>query len=321
MSDSAKSADIDTIAADWAVREDRGGLSADESRERDAWLDADPRHMGAYARAQAIWGDMDRMGALASGRKPAAAPPRAGWRVAVMSMAALICVCVIGAGLLAVNQLSGRETARIGEVRQIAMNDGSLVMLNTDSTIQTKFDEETRRVLLRQGEASFHVAKENRPFIVQAGDVSVTAVGTRFSVRRDGVGGVAVVVAEGVVDVARTHSDGSVQHETLRADRSLRIAENMPLQPVRLSLSETQRRLSWEEGKLVFDGESLRDAAREMNRYSSKKIVIEDAALADAEFVGVFRIGDSRAFANAIATAFDAKVDEDESVLRITTRS
>ncbi len=44
---------IDDIAAAWVAREDRAPLPAGDAVARDAWLQADVRHFGAYARAHA----------------------------------------------------------------------------------------------------------------------------------------------------------------------------------------------------------------------------------------------------------------------------
>ncbi|NWO96327.1 FecR domain-containing protein, partial [Escherichia coli] len=74
------------------------------------------------------------------------------------------------------------------------------MVLNTATQVELDFDREARRVALLNGEAQFDVVKDPaRPFIVTAGDVTVRAVGTRFSVWRLGEDRTRVVVAEGIV--------------------------------------------------------------------------------------------------------------------------
>lgn len=46
--------DIDSTAAGWAARLDRGPLSSEDQSALEAWTSADPRHLGALARALAI---------------------------------------------------------------------------------------------------------------------------------------------------------------------------------------------------------------------------------------------------------------------------
>lgn len=320
MSSNGKSAEIDAIAAEWIVRADRAPLTEDERRERDAWLADDPRHLGAHARALAAWTDLDRLSALAGGARPAqAAPPRARWAASLPALAAAVGLIVVSGVAVAygVDRFAGREQTRIGEVRRIALQDGSVATLNTGSVINVRYGPRARTIRLREGEASFEVAHDDaRPFVVDTGGVSVAAVGTAFAVRRTPAGDIAVTVSEGAVRVARARDALSAQ--IVPADHHL-IAQAgdaaLKVQP--LAAAEVSRRLAWQEGRLIFDGESLGAAASEMNRYSDVKIVIDDSALADAAFVGVFRIGDAKTFAETVAAAFDARVTEDGKTLRI----
>jgi hypothetical protein len=79
------------------------------------------------------------------------------------------------------------------------------------SEITTSGDEEHGvLVVLEHGRVDCEVAprKERPPFVVQAGNVRVTVVGTHFTVNRD-ASGTSVSVAHGIVDVAH---DGTVTH-------------------------------------------------------------------------------------------------------------
>src|ERR1700734_1105861 len=50
---------IDAQASSWVSRIDRG-LVAHEEASLSAWLSMDSRHVGALARARAVWQDLDR---------------------------------------------------------------------------------------------------------------------------------------------------------------------------------------------------------------------------------------------------------------------
>src|SRR3569623_2144716 len=106
----APDSDIESAAAAWAVRLDKGALTAQESRELDAWLDADTRRVGALARAQAIWCDLDRVAAFDRGLPPVATPRRpaqlAGWKAAASVAFAVIMAGSLGFG--ADDRLAGR---------------------------------------------------------------------------------------------------------------------------------------------------------------------------------------------------------------------
>lgn len=104
-----------------------------------------------------------------------------------------------------------RYSTPIGGMQNIALNDGSHVTLNTDTSLRASLNgDKERHIQLDKGEAFFEVAKDpTRPFVVYAGDKRVMAIGTKFSVRiipaktgaRDKAD-VQVVVTEGLVKLA-----------------------------------------------------------------------------------------------------------------------
>ena len=190
------------------------------------------------------------------------------------------------------------------------LDDGSTVVLNTDSFVQVRFRKDRRDIILRKGEASFQVAHDAfRPFVVHAADgVAVKAVGTAFAVR-EGPKGVLVTVAEGVVEVARPQkATKAVERRYVTRDNQVVALNAAPMKQSSVGESQVSRRLAWREGLLMFDGETLGQAAAEVNRYTQTPVVIDDPRLADKHFVGVFQVGDVRAFARAAGAAFDAQV-------------
>lgn len=311
--------DIDDIAARWVMRMDRGELGEAEQQQLDAWLEADSRHLGAFIRARAIWSDMDRVAALNGGEVSTSAGR---WRLpsgVTLQRAAAILVCVIALTLTSIGVYSrylvGRETTGRGETRRLLLDDGSALALNTSSVVQVKFDSDQRRIVLREGEASFQVAHdEQRPFIVQAGGVSVRAVGTAFNIRMRPTG-VEVTVTEGVVDILRTDAPEAPPLRRVTHNQEVLAPLEQPIAVEALSDAVIARRLAWQEGRLVFEGERLVNAVAEVNRYSNVAVVIEDPQLAEQSFVGAFKIGDARGFAYAAAAAFDARVTERGDVI------
>lgn len=321
MSSVIEDDDIESIAAQWVMRQDRGALSPEDQRSLDAWLEQDTRHLGAFVRAQAMWLDVDRLAALNAGRPTAEQPPSRRVEFARAASIAGVCFAVaLTAFGVSRAYLAGRQTTDLGEVRRITLNDGSAVALNTSSVMQVKYEREQRRIVLRQGEAFFQVAHdEQRPFIVEARDVSIRAVGTAFTVRVREDGSVGVVVTEGVVEVTRPgESTVSPQKERVIRNQEVIAEARQPIAATALTQNEVARRLAWEEGQLIFDGERLDRAVAEVNRYSPTPVVIDSPRLAGQSFVGVFRTGDARAFAHAAAAAFNARVSEDAGTLRIT---
>jgi len=58
---------------------------------------------------------------------------------------------------------------------------------------------------------------------------------------------------------------------------------------------------------------------REYNRYAEKPILLESPDVSGVEISGVFRIGDSAAFVQALGELVNARVVDDGDVLRLKT--
>lgn len=330
---------IDDAAADWAARVDRGPLEAAEQAAFDAWCAGDPRRLGAYARAQAVLASMDRAQALGANyrfghdtsgtasRDDAATPPQATneaafhprrpWRAAV-AMAAGVAALLLWSPA---SWFSEPAVSTVkGEVRQLPLPDGSSVTLNTASTIQTRFDDRQRVVELVQGEALFDVAKDpKRPFQVRAGELTVRAVGTSFTVRRLPGQAAQVVVREGVVEVIHASAQKplrTVQNQLVelgpRAAVPGRALVQQSITPQRVA-----RSLSWREGLISFEGVTLGQAAAEFDRYSDVRIVIVEPELANKTITGLFAVNNPVGFASAIAAAVGAQMSEHGNELRV----
>jgi transmembrane sensor len=193
------------------------------------------------------------------------------------------------------------------------MADGSKVTLNTDSQIRIALTDTERRVELKRGEAFFEVSKDpNRPFIVRAGSQRVIAVGTKFSVRREG-DDIEVVVTEGKVRV-----EGSTAGQGSRTDGSANVfltpgsiarAGEAGVLVQRKTLPEAEEQLSWRTGVLMFRDESLQQAVTEFNRYNERKIVIQDPAVASLKIEGNFRATNVEAFVRLLESGFPVRAD------------
>ena len=309
------SREIADAAALWVARLDRAPLSAAEEQAFELWLDGDIRCRGAFAIASSVLAQADRAGRLPLEGEAAGAEaaPRMRRRVLMGGAAvAATLAAALFAGRTALAPPMLLKTAR-GEIRHLPLPDGSSVTLNTDSVLRVAYSSSKRDVDLVSGEVLFDVAKDHqRPFIVRAGDVTVQAIGTSFTVRLDEGGKVRVLVKEGVVEVVRKG-----QARPVRAAANV-LATVQPLAESSLATevvatrtvapNEVARGLAWRDGLLSFDGESLAEAAAEFERYSTTRIIVDDDALARETVTGLFSASDPRGFAKAVATAFDGRV-------------
>jgi transmembrane sensor len=246
---------------------------------------------------------------------PAAAPRRYG--LASMAAAAML---VLAAGLFLWLAPSADLATEVGEQRLVTLKDGTHVFLNTATRIAVKYDDTTRMVELKTGEALFDVAKKPTwPFIVKAGDRQIRALGTSFVVRRDETQ-TAVTLMEGTVTVT---ADGSSPHEhTVPAGSSETpvVPQVFTLTPgqrltflagqARLDKASRDKAIAWRRGEIIFDDTPLSDAASELNRYSKDKLVVEQPAAQAMRVTGLFQTGDSLSFAHAVAQSYGLTVEE-----------
>jgi transmembrane sensor len=199
----------------------------------------------------------------------------------------------------------------IGDLRSIALADGSAATLSSDSAIDVALSSRERHIDLTRGEAYFDVAKDAaRPFAVQAGDSRIVAVGTRFAVRRDG-DDVRVVVTEGTVRLESTPVDGRSQPVTLLPAGSTALANRSGVLVRTGSAIDAERALDWRRGYLVFLDTPLAVAVAEFNRYNTRPLVIGDATAAQLRVGGSFRWSNAEVFANLLEQALPVRAERE----------
>jgi transmembrane sensor len=207
----------------------------------------------------------------------------------------------------------------IGAVATVPLSDGSKVTLNTDTRIRVELDTTMRRVKLDQGEAFFDVSKDAaRPFVVEIADKRVIAVGTQFSVRRDD-DDIRVLVTEGRVWIERRGVATKAAQTQLAAGSEARTLQTAVLIDQRAP-AQVEQLLSWRSGHIVFRDTTLADAVADFNRYSARKIFIEDPAIAGIRIGGNFRSGDTEAFLWLLQSGFPINVEQRSDRVILTKR-
>ena len=177
------------------------------------------------------------------------------------------------------------------------------------------FSATERRVALVRGEAFFTVARQpNRPFIVQAGNVSIRAVGTAFNVRLAS-DVVEVLVTEGKVHVdpaapGQGAPDGS-SPLIVAGQRAIIGHGGNPLRPVVVEATAAQvaTSLAWQSKRLEFVDTPLSLVVAEFNRHGSPPLVIADRELGDMRMGGSFRADNLDAFVRLLENGFGVRVE------------
>lgn len=315
---------INDDAAQWVARLDHEGENAALRAEMRAWAEGDERRAGALLRAEAGWMMLNKaavLGSVSGGADDAAdaaAPISANadwttvgtkrrWQIGGAAMGLAAALALVITPMLSALPVQEIETA-LGEIRRVPLADGSFAAVNTDSKVDVALKADQRQVILARGEAWFQVAKDAaRPFVVEVGDVRVRAVGTAFSVHRQD-DQVDVRVTEGVVEMWRVGAEGDVKRVSAGAQAVL--TQVADAAAVTASTEPSERTLSWRDGQLIFDGDSVAEAAEQFNRYNHIKIEIANNELGEEKMIGRFRTNEPQAFARAAAAILDAKVDE-----------
>jgi transmembrane sensor len=251
-----------------------------------------------------------------------------------LAVAATIVLTVGVAGYLMFNQMGDRYSTPVGGIASLPLQDGSHVTLNTASRVRVELTAGERRIDLDQGEAFFEVAKDkSRPFVVRAGNKRVIAVGTKFSVLREG-DDVRVVVTEGTVRLetvgaplhfakpeAGAHPSVSIRGSDAGGSDSVESAslsagtiahangEDLLVQTT--SIPQAEDILSWRQGYLTFHETSLADAVEEFNRYNAHQIAVSGKNAASIRISGTFRPTHYQAFVRLLEDGFSIRASSD----------
>lgn len=301
---------LEDEAARWAARIDASPETSPAGLDR--WLRADPVHPGALLRAQATL-------AMLGGTAPEAlaleekSPARRRWLLG--GAAAALAASIATAALLLPARGEQIRTG-IGEVRSVALHDGSSLAVDARTALVTRIGPGARTVALTDGKALFRVRHNAAaPFRVTVGDVTITDIGTVFQVDADRAAGtVEVLVSEGLVQV---QSAGRTLR--LAAGQRARFAIDGTASPTveRIDAPGIERALGWTSGRLDLDGETLAEAVAELNRHNQLQITLASPALGREKLYGAFRIDDPAGFAQsaAIGLGTRARIGQDAIVI------
>ena len=296
--------ELEAEATAWAVKLDAApdqplpGLSE--------WFAEDPKHAGALLRAQATLALFDPV-PHAEKKK---APVWKRWALAGGGTAALVAASV--AALLLIRSPNEHYVTQIGELRSVALSDGSSVSIDARSEIEIAYDAKNRDVRMLSGKALFHAAHNaERPFRVIVNDIVITDVGTIFQVSDDDPSGaVDVLVTQGAVRVDSPAGQvGLTTGQHARFPKA--VANGTRPKPVRIAPADIDRVLAWRDSRLELDGETLDSAVADINRHSRLQLRVGNAGLGRESLYGSFRMDDAAGFARAAALSLGTEAHTD----------
>lgn len=275
-------------ARQWQVLLHSGRASAADRDAAHAWRHAAPEHDQALREVEGLWALLGEV------ERPAELPQVRGhrrWALPLASAAMLLLALWLPRGTWV--GLYADISTRPGEVRELRLEDGSLLTLNGDSALDWQFVDGRREVWLYRGEADFQVAHDPaRPFTVSAGDARIRVTGTRFDVRLE-EGGVDLAVSEGRVLAS---SEGRESIPVVGGQQVQWRSGNLQA-PQAL---DARQRLAWQRGKLVFRDRPLEQVFAELERSQGARVLFVDDAARALQVTGVFALDDPQAVLRAV---------------------
>jgi len=340
---------------DWFMRSfgDESKIPPEQRAEWDAWS-SDPSHAEEFGRAQQLWNRlghpaaMERLAASGSADPGKASsayltgvehtsrgkrfshfiPPVRHIAVAA-SLVLLIALGFlryvpqryhwsISSGLVRTYSTDSSETEAVD------LSDGSRITLGASTQLSVDYSATRRVIVLKRGEAMFRAAHDRtRPFVVQAGAGSITAVGTQFDVRReiDDADRVTVTVSAGAVEVvpptmSPSNSEGTasvpgpVTWTPARLVRGQEMTFDRAGLKKQVAVVDLDAASAWVNGRLEYRQTPLKFVIPRVSRYSRKAIVLADDSAGELPFSGVVFAGQIDEWLRALQTAYPVEIRE-----------
>lgn len=312
-------------AAAWLARIHSDGVRDSDIADFQDWAAADMRHQQAFAAVTSVW---DAVGGIDKSEngfgQERASDPRPLFSRRAVVVSAAVAGAVAGVWELARSSPHPETraletfTTSIGEQRRVALRDGSVAVLDTDSSIAVSLGDGQRLVRQLKGRAHFEVAHDPlHPFVVHAGDVSVLALGTSFDVIASPIS-IGVVLITGKIQVTPVSTASAAPGQELRSP-----GEHIVFSGQRLLLRnrvDLSAATAWQDGRAIFDDETLAEAVAEMNRYTRRPIVLSPD-ISQLRISGTYLMADSEAFATTLSELLPVTAAFEPDQILLTSRS
>lgn len=322
---------LDREALDWLIRlDDQPGDDAVHAAF-DTWLERSPLHRASWEAALDLAGAVEAAfpSAIVQDNAPSRdgleainvvplprrntrrlSPTRRWGLVGGLGLAACLCLAFAPEMML---RLRAEEMTGTGEVRSVALGDGTRVTLAPDSALSFDIGNRARSARLLRGRAYFDVAHDKaRPFRVMASDTVVTVLGTAFEV--DGLSGDATVaVRRGIVAVDYAGQGG---HTVLHKGERASLAANGHAER---SAVRADRVAGWVEGRLFVKDRPIGEVIDALHPWHKGYIITRGAGLASRRVTGIYDLRDPDAALSALGKAHPIRMRRITPWLKIIT--
>jgi len=264
----------------------------------------------------------------ASSRKPFTLTRR--YAAALLILVALMSIGFSFWKFLGIEPQSSDYVTGVGEQRRMALPDGSIIELNTQTHVRVTYSERTRDVELVSGEALFSVRHDQKwPFRVRVRSSVVEDVGTQFSIYLRPDNSTMISVLDGRVQLGRgpagsqpsadgeTAGTGQVQ-QTIQLNAGQAIRLNRAGDVIARTTLNLAEAASWRQHRMWFENATLQEIATEFNRYNTRHIlVINDHTVANKRYTATWDPYDPDSFVSYLQNDPALTIDEAEGAITI----
>lgn len=285
------------------------------------WLNADPRHRRAYQQISGLFDASGDLTGMSSGHgRELGKAPFFMRRSTHVGLAA--CVGIVFAGVLAVAVLqfgpanglfstaqAATYETKVGEIRTIRLDDGTVVTLDTQTVLKVPAGADARQVTLVQGRARFKVAAGEKPFVVTLTTGELRSLGSTFDVSLVSADAEVSALQGSVELYGNSSSQGG--SFVLASGKSTQLISQPEVRPMQ------QSEAGWVSGMLTFESVPLDRAVAAINRYNVIQIRSDTSGLGVYRVSGAFSARDPQSFARAVTRMFKlrSKIEPDTITL------
>lgn len=308
--------DAELEASRWIARLEASDVTLEDHQRFRAWLDASPEHRSAHEAVSRSWDKMDGLKLLG----PEVAPELAFDRAKPPSRRRLLLAGGAGASLVAAGAIgvwiatpattfAATYNTPVGGRERATLQDGSEIELNALTSVAAAYTERVRNVTLERGEALFTVVTDERPFRINTefGPIKAASPGAYLVKALDG--GVRVSVISGSIEARAVSAPLIAGNEARLRNGGARLEALPP--------ENAARRLAWRDHMLAFDGETLAEAAADVEAQTGVRFRFASAEIAGLRVGGYIDGRDADAFLTLVEANLGLRAhrNEDGSVL------
>lgn len=196
------------------------------------------------------------------------------------------------------------QSTTVGEIKSLTLDDGSQLILASDSSVNINFNQRTREIQLIQGEIYIKTAKDyqqHRPFFVKTQYGQIEALGTQFIIKQDQNEKTKVKVYEHAVAIYPKD-----KHSRTVLQQGHKIAFND--QVLSNTYAIKQQKPYWTQQLLVVENWSLKKVMHELYRYR-QGIYFIDPALDKIQVSGVFSLKNTTQSIETLAQTYSLQLN------------